>query len=115
VGTTLAKGPAYDAVFSRGESYRGPVDILGERYYAAYDPLKDKAGQVVGVLYVGLKKDDLFRSFDHSMMLASGGTVLLVVQQFSMRLSRVCIVRRCWRCGDLARDHERGFSQTGET
>jgi methyl-accepting chemotaxis protein len=79
VGTPLAKGPAYDAVFSRGESYRGPVDILGERYYAAYDPLKDKAGQVVGMLYVGLKKDDLFRSFDHSMMLASGGTVLLVV------------------------------------
>ena len=44
VGTTLAKGPAYDAVFSRGESYRGPVDILGERYYAAYDPLKDQCG-----------------------------------------------------------------------
>jgi methyl-accepting chemotaxis protein len=79
VGTVLAKGPAYDAVFSRGESYRGPVEILGERYYAAYDPLKDTSGQVVGVLYVGLKKDDLFRSFDHSMMLASGGTVLLVV------------------------------------
>jgi methyl-accepting chemotaxis protein len=79
VGTTLAKGPAYDAVFSRGESYRGPVDILGKRYYAAYDPLKDQSGKVVGVLYVGLKEDDLFRSFDHSMMLASGGTVLLVV------------------------------------
>jgi methyl-accepting chemotaxis protein len=40
VGTPLAKGPAYDAVFSRGEGYRGPVDILGERYYAAYDPLE---------------------------------------------------------------------------
>src|SRR4051812_3797614 len=79
VGTTLAKGPAYDAVFGRGESYRGPVDILGERYYAAYDPLKDRSGQMVGVLYVGLKKDDLFSSFDHSMMLASGGTVLLVL------------------------------------
>ena len=38
----------------------------------------------------------------------------LTVQQFSMRLSRVCIVRRRWRCAELTRGHERGFSRAGE-
>ncbi len=54
IGTRLAPGAVFDAVLKRGESYRGEVDILGQNYFAAYDPIKDAAGKVIGILYVGI-------------------------------------------------------------
>ncbi|MGA2492799.1 MAG: methyl-accepting chemotaxis protein [Roseiarcus sp.] len=54
VGTRLAPGPVFDAVLKRGESYRGEADILGQNYFAAYDPIKNAAGEVIGILYVGV-------------------------------------------------------------
>jgi hypothetical protein len=53
VGTTLdPKGPAYAAI-SKGEPFYGIVDILGKKYEAGYEPVKNAAGQTVGVYYVG--------------------------------------------------------------
>ncbi|SMC65026.1 methyl-accepting chemotaxis protein [Fulvimarina manganoxydans] len=60
VGTKLAKGPVYDAVLGRGEPFRGEADILGTAYYTAYDPIKNAAGETVGILYVGVKKSEFF-------------------------------------------------------
>ena len=54
VGTKLAAGPVYDAVFKRGEPYRGKADILGQSYFTAYDPIKDANGATIGVLFVGV-------------------------------------------------------------
>lgn len=59
-GTSLAKGPVYDAVFGRGQSYRGEARILGRPFFVAYDPIKDAQGQVIGVLYVGVPQADYF-------------------------------------------------------
>jgi methyl-accepting chemotaxis protein len=53
VGTKLAAGPVYDALFKRGEAYRGEADILGRSYFTAYDPIRDAKGGVVGILFVG--------------------------------------------------------------
>jgi hypothetical protein len=55
VGTALAKAKAYEAV-SKGESYCGAVDVLGTPFDACYNPIKDGAGKVIGVTYVGYKK-----------------------------------------------------------
>jgi methyl-accepting chemotaxis protein len=60
VGTRLGAGPVYDAVILRGESYRGEAMILGEPYFTAYDPIKNSAGEVVGILYVGINKNEFF-------------------------------------------------------
>ena len=60
VGTTLAAGPVYDAIFKRGESYRGQADILGDTYFTVYDPIMDRDGKIIGILYVGVNKDDIF-------------------------------------------------------
>ena len=56
VGTRLAPGRAYDAIFDRKVSFRGEVQILGEPYMTAYDPILDAKGEVLGILYVGIKK-----------------------------------------------------------
>ncbi|MBF0334566.1 MAG: cache domain-containing protein [Alphaproteobacteria bacterium] len=58
VGTALSTGPAHDSIFVQKKPYRGGVEILGESYTAAYDPLLDRAGNVVGILYVGIKNSD---------------------------------------------------------
>ncbi len=78
VGTSLAAGPARDAVLS-GQPYRGTVDILGSTYYAGYDPLKDKDGKVVGILYVGLKRADLLAEFNRGITWIAIGALVLVV------------------------------------
>ena len=58
VGTKLAKGPVYDALFKLGQSYRGRADILGKGYATAYDPIRDSGGQTIGVLFVGQLESD---------------------------------------------------------
>lgn len=55
VGTTLARAKAYDSV-SKGQQFCGAVDVLGTPFDACYDPIKDAAGKVIGVTYVGFKK-----------------------------------------------------------
>ncbi|MDR7272804.1 methyl-accepting chemotaxis protein [Pelomonas saccharophila] len=55
VGTPLARAKAHEAV-SRGQSFRGEVDVLGTLFDACYRPIKDGQGHVIGVSYVGFKK-----------------------------------------------------------
>ncbi|MBT5373234.1 MAG: HAMP domain-containing protein [Rhodospirillaceae bacterium] len=56
VGTKLSKGPVFDALFKDGRPYRGEANILGNAFFTAYDPIKNEQGEVIGILYVGLKK-----------------------------------------------------------
>ena len=60
VGTRLAAGPVHDAIFLNKQPYRGEADILGVPYFTAYDPIQDSAGNVIGVLYVGIGKQKFF-------------------------------------------------------
>ncbi|MGE5547109.1 MAG: methyl-accepting chemotaxis protein [Solirubrobacterales bacterium] len=81
VGTPLAKGPAWDAVFVDKKPFRGVADILGEVYYTAYDPILSPAGEVVGVLYTGVKRDDFFAAVNRltlHLVLISFGVTLAV-------------------------------------
>jgi methyl-accepting chemotaxis protein len=55
VGTKLT-GPAYDAIFKQGKAYYGEVPIADEKYFAAYEPIKNREGQIIGALFVGEKK-----------------------------------------------------------
>ncbi len=63
VGTKL-EGPAYDALFRYGKSYRGEAEILNIPYFTAYDPIRDSSGRIIGALFVGSKKSDFFATYD---------------------------------------------------
>lgn len=77
-GTRLV-GPAYDAIFRAGKAYRGEVPILGIPYFTAYDPIRDRTGKIIGVLYVGEKKSEFFALYDGiKVKVLSGGSVLVV-------------------------------------
>ena len=77
VGTSLAKGPVYDAVLGKGETYRGEAKILGKPFFVAYDPIKDASGAVIGVLYVGVPQADYFQPVYHQLTLLALACVLL--------------------------------------
>jgi len=57
IGTRL-EGPAYTAIFKQGKAFRGETSILGVPYFTAYDPIRDSNGEIIGALYVGLKKSE---------------------------------------------------------
>ena len=79
VGTKLAPGPVYDAVLTRGQTYRGEASVLGEPYLALYEPIRDVSGQVIGALYVGVKKVDYFATLDQMMEHALEATLLVAL------------------------------------
>ncbi len=63
VGTRL-RGPAYDAIFRQGKPYRGETLVLGIPYLTAYDPIRNDKGEIIGALYVGVKKSDYFATYE---------------------------------------------------
>ena len=88
VGTVLARGPVYDAIFRDGRPYRGEADILGEMYFTAYDPIENAAGEVIGILYVGLKQSDFFAVIDRLraaiLLIAGLATLVLAAGVFAV-------------------------------
>ena len=56
VGTMLDPNGAAIKKVKVGESFYGEADILGEKYETGYEPIKDAAGAIIGVWYVGYKK-----------------------------------------------------------
>ena len=53
VGTPLdPTGPAFAAI-SKGEAFYGIVDILGKKYDTGYEPIKNAAGDIIGIYYIG--------------------------------------------------------------
>jgi methyl-accepting chemotaxis protein len=63
IGTKLT-GPAYDAIFKDKRPYRGETKILGVPYFTAYDPIKNPQGEIIGVLYAGVKKSEFYAFYD---------------------------------------------------
>jgi hypothetical protein len=57
VGTPLdPNGPVIVAI-RKGEVYYGVVDILGKKYDTGYEPIKNAAGEIIGVYYIGYPLD----------------------------------------------------------
>jgi methyl-accepting chemotaxis protein len=62
IGTKLAADhPGYRKVLD-GQSYAGPANLFGGMYMTSYVPVKDAAGKVIGILYVGVSFDDSLRA-----------------------------------------------------
>jgi methyl-accepting chemotaxis protein len=54
LGTVLdRKSPAWQSV-SKGEIYRGPARLFGKRYITQYQPVKDRNGRTIAILFVGV-------------------------------------------------------------
>jgi len=100
VGTKL-QGAAYDAVLKQGGSYRGEAKILGVPYFTAYDPIKNPAGETIGVMYVGVKKSEYFSAFYRIVWTVMAMTLVSVLA--AAALSAWAVRAFLKRLGDVAR------------
>ncbi len=79
VGTVLGPGPALESV-RRGEVYRGEAMILGRPHLTIYQPIRDAAGQPIGILFVGQDLAAAEATVEAQQRdLALGGGILAVV------------------------------------
>ncbi|WP_428377717.1 methyl-accepting chemotaxis protein [Lichenicoccus sp.] len=111
-GTRLASGPVHDAIFQRGESYRGTAVVLGRTHLAIYEPLRDSGGKVVGILFVGMPLVELYAPITRLIRTAVWGTVILaavagLVNWLALSLAlrplvRLAAATRALAAGDLA-------------
>jgi len=58
IGTFLGKDSAAYADVSQGKRYIGEAMILGHPYLTAYDPIIDRNGQVIGILFIGVSQEE---------------------------------------------------------
>lgn len=95
IGTQLAKGPAYEAIFDRKTPFRGEIAILGEPYMTVYDPIFDANRNVIGILYVGIKKVDFLETAHETLWTIVYATiaVMLLAIVLSYFVARSTIVR----------------------
>jgi methyl-accepting chemotaxis protein len=88
---TQASKDVIDKVLVKGENYRGEVTIDGEIYKTLYTPIKDDAGKVIGMWFVGVGYDELQKSLQSlliQIMLISG-VMFVIGAAFSIQTGNV--------------------------
>ena len=100
VGTKLAPGPAYDAIFRDHRAYRGEADILGKPYFTVYDPIIGQDGSTLGIVFVGVQKSDFLMVLD--AIIRDSGIAGLVASLIAAA-SLLLMVRRTLRPLDALR------------
>ncbi|MGL4196581.1 MAG: methyl-accepting chemotaxis protein [Allorhizobium sp.] len=78
VGTALGQTGAVYPFAVKGQVYRGEAVILETPYYTIYQPIFSPAGDVLGILYAGVRKADI-NSIATEMTYAIGTTALVVL------------------------------------
>jgi uncharacterized protein len=58
VGTEISS-VVYDAVIKKGQTYYGTADVVGTKMVVAYEPIKNSAGEIIGILFVGIPEDTI--------------------------------------------------------
>ncbi len=83
VGTLLDPQGKAIAAIRTGKPFYGVVDILGQPYVTGYEPMRDVAGNIVGIWYVGLLVDPqtLRDAVKKTRLLNSGFAAVLDARQ----------------------------------
>ncbi|MDQ0419026.1 methyl-accepting chemotaxis protein [Peteryoungia aggregata LMG 23059] len=78
VGTALGQTGAVYPYSVKGEVYRGEAIILEKPYYTIYQPIFSPTGDVLGILYAGVHKEEI-NGIATEMTYAIGTTALVVL------------------------------------
>jgi methyl-accepting chemotaxis protein len=91
VATQLAPDHPGQAMLRRGEAYKGPATLFGKSFMTAYFPIQNAAGNVIGILYVGIPMTQLDAMLSHAIQTM---TIAAIVAAFLVLLLTMLIVRR---------------------
>ena len=61
-----------------GEEYIGSATILGKDYVTAYRPIKDASGTTIGILFVGIDRDEFNKEFTSALWLSALAALVLI-------------------------------------
>lgn len=70
-------GTIHDTVLKSGNPYKGKVVIHGVKHFAAFDPIKNQQGQIIGALLVAVPESNYFAGFNKIMVII--GVLALVL------------------------------------
>ncbi|MET0519780.1 MAG: methyl-accepting chemotaxis protein [Burkholderiaceae bacterium] len=81
MGTMLDPQGAAFAAVSAGKTFSGRAVLFGRAYMTYYEPVKNDAGRVIGVLFIGFDLDAFEKSMDRMVadarFFASGGSYIV--------------------------------------
>ena len=110
-GTKLSDPAVREAVLQRGEVFRGGTDIVGMKMLAIYEPIRNKAGEVIGILATFIPAAELDASLAQIVLqgllaaavciLASVCVVWLLIQKTLRPFNRLTIAMRRIAEGEL--------------
>jgi len=98
IGTKLGKDSAAYTPITQGRSYVGDANILGKPYLTSYEPLKGANGDVIGILYIGIPKEQAHhlasKTLRDTVMLSAiiGIVIIAVFVFFSIGLFRRVVI-----------------------
>ncbi|MFA4849892.1 MAG: Cache 3/Cache 2 fusion domain-containing protein [Methanoregula sp.] len=67
IGTQVSDA-VYDAVINKGQTYYGSAVVVGKPYVAAYEPIKNSNGDIIGILFVGVPEDVVYGPLKQEMI-----------------------------------------------
>ncbi|MBL7161246.1 MAG: cache domain-containing protein [Anaerolineales bacterium] len=79
VGTRVSQEVS-DVVLHGGKDYIGTAFVVNENYITRYEPLRDHAGQIVGIMNVGVRQSvfhALIQAVNQRILLVAGLTILM--------------------------------------
>lgn len=97
IGTALDRNAAYEATLIRGEPFRGTLDILGQPYIVGYDPIRDRNGAVIGILFVGQTTAEFYAPIRHTQMVG----IAFGLGASLLALAAALLLARLWLTGPL--------------
>lgn len=87
VGTLLDPNGAAIKAIRQGQAFYGQVDILDNPFLTGYEPIKNAAGEVIGILYVGYSADlTILQRLIRESTVLKEGVVALVDQNGTVRM-----------------------------
>jgi two-component system NtrC family sensor kinase len=114
--STLVSEEVNDAVLREGRRWVGEAFVVNAWYVAAYEPIRDLEGRIVGILYVGMLRqpfmDVLWNTLAMFVGVAAGGILLVVAiavllaRRISRPLRAIEDAARQIADGDFRRDVE---------
>lgn len=119
-GTRLSEELA-DIVLVQGKPYVGTTEIMGEKHICSYAPVKDKEGNVTGLLFSGISMADAFAQINKTVFLSCGAGVILILlsglivslfinRSVSRPLSRLTRLAQAMEEGNLGLGQEQSLS-----
>ncbi|RED63273.1 methyl-accepting chemotaxis protein [Cohnella lupini] len=81
VGTAVSE-QINDAVLKKGENFYGEANVVGQIYQAAYQPIRNADGEIIGILYIGAPQNvinGIISSFIKNFTYVIGAAIIVSI------------------------------------